>query len=496
LSPEHDPFVGRTIGGCRIVERVGRGAMAVVYKAEQLSLDRVVALKILDEYSSADGEALPRFFREARSAARLVHPNVVQVYDVGVDQGVPYIVMEFVEGETLFDLLRREGIISATRALEVVRNAALALVRAQEFDIIHRDIKPANIVLSSRGEVKLTDFGLAKAIGDTSVTHAGSTGGLGTPYYMSPEQADGRLLDVRSDIYSLGATFYHLVTGRPPFQGASTADILVGHTSRPLTPACEIEKRVPRAVSELIDKMMAKSPQDRYPSARALVAAISGVKRALAEGAGDRHKPRTDMQHAVGVLNRRHFRRVAADFVAEVRRVEGSPEELEGISSRVKNLSSGGVFVETQKLQPVGSVIEIRFSVGPKVRPMRALGVVRWTSSDPGSQGMGVQFVEVDEGVTSEVDGYVEKRADAQLARDLTRTPLHEAFVRLHSTAQGDALTIAEIARRLDSARGLVRLILRTFEQLGLVVVHGDIVQFLVPAREELAATIARIVER
>ena len=496
MNAEADEFVGRTIGGCRIIERIGRGAMAVVYKAEQLSLDRVVAVKLLDQYSKADGEVLPRFFREARSAARLIHPNVVQIYDVGVDQDVPYIVMEYVDGETIFDRLRREGMISATAALEIVRSAALALVRAQEFDIIHRDIKPANIVISSRGEVKLTDFGLAKSMRDTSVTRVASRGSLGTPYYMSPEQVEGRPLDVRSDIYSLGATFYHMVTGRPPFQAPSTADILVAHVTKPLIPACEVEKRVPRALSELIDKMMAKSVQDRYPSARTLVAAISGVKRVLAEGAGNRHKPRTDVHPAVGILNRRNYRRVAADFVADIRKVAGSPEEIASISSQVKNLSSGGVFVETEKILPVGSVIQMRFSIGPKVRPMRAVGVVRWTSAESGQPGMGVQFVEIDEDSSGGVHGYVKGRSEGQLARDLARTPLHEAFLRLHSEAQGDALRIAEIARRLDTARGLVRLILRTFVEYGLVVVHGDMVQFLVPEREDQRAEIARILER
>jgi serine/threonine-protein kinase len=277
LTDAPDEFVGRTIGGCLVGERIGRGAMAVVYKAEQISLDRTVALKLLDDRSAGDEGALPRFFREARSAARLVHPNVVQVYDVGVDQGVPYIIMEYVDGETLYDRLQRDGRMPATEVLEIARQAALALLRAQEFGIVHRDVKPANIMISRRGEMKLADFGLAKAATDTGITRSGSAGALGTPYYMSPEQADGAPLDVRSDIYSLGATLYHVVTGQPPFKGSSTPAILLAHATAKLTPACEVEPAVPRAMSDLIDKMMAKRAEDRYASARALLAGVAGV---------------------------------------------------------------------------------------------------------------------------------------------------------------------------------------------------------------------------
>jgi len=497
LSLPLDPFIGRTIGGCRIVERIGRGAMAVVYKAEQLSLNRIVALKLLDERATGDSEAIPRFYREARSAARLIHANVVQIYDVGVDQGIPYIAMEYVDGETLYDRLAREGRIPAAEALEIVRQAALALVRAEEFGIVHRDIKPANIMVSRRGEAKLADFGLAKSAGDRTVTQTGG-GALGTPYYMSPEQAEGARLDARSDIYSLGATFYHLVTGRPPYQGPSTAAIIVAHASEPLVPACEVEKSVPRAVSDLIDRMMAKRPQDRYPSARALLAAIASVKRALAEGLGDRPKPRTDIQPAVGSIDRRAYRRVSADFVAEMRPVEGSPEELEAVRRRVKNLSKGGLFVETEALLTVGSVVEMRFRLGPRAGELRALGVVRWTSSGPGRPGMGIQFLELEAPVAGEVSRYVESRAEdsqEEALKELMRTPLHEAFLRLHAASLGDALRLSEIARRLDSSQGLVRLVVRAFEAKGLVILRGEIVQFLVPSDEALRKAIARRLE-
>jgi len=494
MSP--DPYVERTIGGCRIMERIGRGAMAVVYRAHQLSLDRVVALKLLDERSAGDREAMPRFFREARSAARLIHANVVQIYDVGVDQNVAYIVMEYVDGETLFDRLARDGRIPSSESLEVVRQASLALVRAEEFGIVHRDIKPANVMVSRRGEVKLADFGLAKMIGDTSVTGAGGSCGLGTPYYMSPEQADGVQLDARSDIYSLGATFYHLVTGKPPFQGPSTAAILIAHATEPLVKACEVEKTVPRAVSDLLDKMLAKSPRDRYPSARALLAAISGVKRVLAQGAVDRPKPRTDLNPAIGRTDRRAYRRVPTDFVTDVKMVTTSAEKLEAIRARVKNVSRDGLYIQSDTVHPVGSVLQMVFKLGPHAQEMHALGVVRWTSAGPGKPGMGIHFMQIDKAAAAELSEFVTTNVHDQAIRDLTRTPLHESLLRLHARAQGDVMRVGEIARRLDATHGLVRLILRSFGEHGLVSVKEDLVNFLVPENEAIRKAIARYVEQ
>jgi len=480
-----DAMLGRTIGGCRIVATIGRGAMATVYKAMQISLDRLVALKLLDEGWTADERAVPRVFREARAAARLVHANVVQVYDVGVDQGLPYFVMEYVEGETLYDRIRREGRIPADPALEIVRQAAMALMRAQEFGIVHRDIKPANIMLSLRGEMKLADFGLAKAIADTSVTRSGEMGGLGTPYYMSPEQVEGRPLDVRSDIYSLGATFYHMVTGRPPFQGSSTAAILMAHVSEPLVPASRAEPAVPRAVSDLIGKMMEKDPRDRYLSARALIAAVSGVKRAFAEGTGDRPKPRTDLNPAVGTFDRRAYRRISADFVVDIREVEGDKADIDAVREQVKDLSRGGLFVESKERFPVGSVVRMSFRLAPRGETTHALGVVRWTSAGPGHPGMGVQFVRIGMPSDHDVDRYVDEHAEGSIRKALARTPLHRAFLRLHASLVGEALRTGEIASRLGSSEGLIQLVLGAFAEHGMVSVQRDIVQFLAPDPED-----------
>jgi serine/threonine-protein kinase len=495
LTDAPDEFVGRTIGGCLVGERIGRGAMAVVYKAEQISLDRTVALKLLDDRSAGDEGALPRFFREARSAARLVHPNVVQVYDVGVDQGVPYIIMEYVDGETLYDRLQRDGRMPATEVLEIARQAALALLRAQEFGIVHRDVKPANIMISRRGEMKLADFGLAKAATDTGITRSGSAGALGTPYYMSPEQADGAPLDVRSDIYSLGATLYHVVTGQPPFKGSSTPAILLAHATAKLTPACEVEPAVPRAMSDLIDKMMAKRAEDRYASARALLAGVAGVKRALAEGGGDRPKPRTDLHLAVGAADRRAYRRIAADLVTDITVVTGPEDRMEAIRSQVKNLSRQGLLVEAEKPLPVGSVVKMSMRLGPRSPELHVLGVVRWTNLGPGKPGIGIQFLEVDTSSEKEISRALgDGESDARLG-ELTRTPSHEALLKLHATSQGDALRLGEVAAKLGSTRGLLRLVLHPFTEHGLVRLKDEFVEFLAPPDDVLRAAIRRHLE-
>jgi uncharacterized protein (TIGR02266 family) len=351
-------------------------------------------------------------------------------------------------------------------------------------------------MVSRRGEVKLADFGLAKMIGDTSVTGAGASCGLGTPYYMSPEQADGAQLDARSDIYSLGGTLYHLVTGKPPFQGPSTAAILIAHATEPLVKACEVEKTVPRALSDLLDKMLAKSPRDRYPSARALMAAISGVKRVLAQGTADRPKPRTDLNPAIGRTDRRSYRRVPTDFITEVKTVSMTGEKLEAIRARVKNVSKDGLFIQGDDVHPVGSVLQIRFKLGPHAQEMHALGVVRWTSPGPDQPGMGIHFMQIDSAAAAELSEYVTTNAYDQAICDLTRTPLHESLLRLHGHAQGDVMRVGEIARRLDATHGLVRLILRAFGDHGLVSVKDDLVNFLVPENEAIRRAIAQYVER
>ncbi len=265
-----DPLVGKNIGGCRIISVLGEGGMGVVYKAEDISLSRIVALKVLPSRVTRKPVLVERFKREARAAAQVEHPNIVQVYRVGQEGDLHFIVMQFIKGVNLSDKVKDEGRLDAKTASNMMFNVAQGLSVAHEHGIIHRDIKPDNIMLTEKNEVKLADFGLAREIeSDSDISQTGQV--LGTPYYMSPEQCDGRPVDARADIYSLGATFYYLVTGVKPFTGDTPYQVLMKHISEPLITPREFAPDLPEEVEAIITKMMEKAPADRYPSDAALI---------------------------------------------------------------------------------------------------------------------------------------------------------------------------------------------------------------------------------
>lgn len=267
MSQEHtstDPLVGQVFEKCRILSRIARGGMGVVYLAEHTGLRRRVALKVLPEQLARDREYVARFRREGIAAARLDHPNIVQVYDVGEHAGLPFIVLQYVEGFTLAEIVERSGRLEPKEAARIGRDVARALAAAHAQGIVHRDVKPENVLVSENGEVRLTDFGVA-----LDPAQGEKAGGLvGTPHYISPEQAEGRVPDARSDLYSLGATLYAAITGRTPFQGDTAMAVLYKHRHEaPRRPGL-FAKNLPFALEEVILKLLAKDPARRYGSAK------------------------------------------------------------------------------------------------------------------------------------------------------------------------------------------------------------------------------------
>ena len=260
----------KRLGGFELLGRLGKGGMGTVLKARQVSIDRLVALKILPKRLAENKAFVQRFIREARSAARLRHPNIVAAYDVGFVDGYYFFAMEFVDGETLADILRREGRLEPNRVLHILKQVTSALAAAHEAGIVHRDIKPSNIMLDKKGEVRVTDFGLAKRTeGDVDVTQVGQA--LGTPLYLAPEVASGEPADARSDLYSLGATFYHLLAGRPPFEGKTAPQLIIKHVNEAPLPLCGVAPGIDPRFPAIIDRLLSKRPADRYASAQALL---------------------------------------------------------------------------------------------------------------------------------------------------------------------------------------------------------------------------------
>ncbi|MCK6472803.1 MAG: protein kinase [Planctomycetes bacterium] len=265
-QPQAQPQIPQRIGPFRVLSVLGKGAMGVVLKARQEGLDRTVAVKVLAAHIAHDATFIERFQREVRVSARLNHPNVVQGIDVGRDavSGLWYFAMEFIEGTSAGALLKERGALPEREALKIARDVAAALACAEANGIVHRDIKPENILLDMQGTAKLADLGLARQRkDDAALTQSGQT--VGTPYYMAPEQVEGRLeeIDIRSDLYALGATLFHFVTGRPPFEGSSPAVIMSKHLSEKPPMANRVEPEVTAPCAQLIAWMLEKDAAKR-----------------------------------------------------------------------------------------------------------------------------------------------------------------------------------------------------------------------------------------
>ena len=289
---------------------VGSGGMADVYKAQDLLLGRPVAVKILHDQYSSDEEFVTKFQQEARAAARLSHPNVVNIYDVGVSGKKHYIVMEYVPGHTLKDLIKEKGRLPVGEALRIARGIAEALAAAHESGLVHCDIKPHNILMMSDGRVKVADFGIARAVTESTMTYSGSV--VGSVHYFSPEQAKGTLITPKSDVYSLGVVLYEMLTGRLPFTGDTPVSIAMKHLQEEPVPVRQLAPEVPPVVEALVSRMMAKDPNLR-PSAAELVRSLRQAEQmANGGGSGERDPDATQILPRVGNIPSRRERRQSA----------------------------------------------------------------------------------------------------------------------------------------------------------------------------------------
>ena len=304
-----------------IMTRIGTGGMADVYKAIDRKLNRYVAMKVLKREFREDENFVQKFQSEAQSAAGLLHPSIVNVYDVGEDRGVNYIVMELVDGITLKDYIQKKGHLKAKEVISIAVQVCAGIEAAHSNNIIHRDIKPQNIMISKEGKVKVTDFGIAKATSSNTI----STNAMGSVHYTSPEQARGGFSDAKSDIYSLGITMYEMITGQLPFDGESTVSIALKHLQEEITPPSELVDKIPYSLERIILKCTQKSPDRRYANVTQL---IRDLKRSMTEPDGDFV--------------------VIAPFVSAVETRMISPEELDTIKTTVASQSKQRVDLDEE----------------------------------------------------------------------------------------------------------------------------------------------------
>ena len=271
------------IPGYKVLGKLGAGAMAVVYKAKQLSLDRMVAIKVLPRRFSEKSNYISRFYKEGKLAAKLNHNNIVQAIDVGEAGGLYYFVMEYVEGKTLYDDLSKGKVFSEEEALDITIQLANALKHAHSLEMIHRDVKPKNVMITNEGVVKLADMGLARETTDIEAAESEKGKAFGTPFYIAPEQIRGELkIDGRADLYSLGATLFHMVTGRVPFQAKTPSEVMRKHLKEPIIPPDHINTSLTSGISEVIEVMMAKKSQERYNDMDELLVDLLAVKNGQA----------------------------------------------------------------------------------------------------------------------------------------------------------------------------------------------------------------------
>ena len=266
------------IGGFEIIDRIGRGAVGTVYRAKQVSLDKTVAVKVLHQNLTKHPKFVQQFIQEARAAARLSHPHIVGAIDAGLDEGYNYFAMEYVAGHTLRDEIKKNGRLPVARALALGQAVAQGLDNAHANGILHRDLKPDNILIGNDGAVKIGDFGLAIPLDNTELLLEEHRR-MGTPYYLSPEQASGEAVTEKSDLYSLGATLYHAIVGKPLFTGSSVKEILTKQVHQPPVGLREAGSEISEAAEAVILKLLEKDPADRYASAKALSAALASARK-------------------------------------------------------------------------------------------------------------------------------------------------------------------------------------------------------------------------
>ncbi len=274
---------GETIGNYKIIDRLGRGGMATVYKAHEKSLNRMVALKLLSPQLAENSEFIKRFEREAQAAASLNHPNIVQVYAISQEEGTHYFAMEYIKGKSLSQIIHEEGPLSVNKAVPIIKQVAEALKAAHRIGLVHRDIKPSNIMMNQDGTAKVTDFGIAYvSSAETKLTQEGSI--IGTPEYLSPEQCESKPVDGRSDIYSLGVTLYECLSGKTPYTADTPVSMLMKIMKGSFIPLNQVNPNVPAEAQQVVEKMMHNNIEQRYQQIDELMAALTSLQALPATG--------------------------------------------------------------------------------------------------------------------------------------------------------------------------------------------------------------------
>ncbi len=471
-----DNLAEQKIGDCKLHKQIGKGAMGVVYLAEQIELQRKVAFKILDPKFSSDSSYIGRFETEARAVAKLNHPNIVKVYDFGNEKGLYYIVNEYIDNGSVQDLIDKKGPLTPELAIEYAIQVTKGLMEAFKSDIIHRDIKPDNLMLTKEGVLKIADFGLAKSMqADAAATQSGLI--MGTPFYMSPEQAKGQEMDSRSDIYSLGVSLYSMVIGDVPFDADSVVGVLLKQISSDRPDPCAIDSSLPPVFGALVMRMMDKNPANRQQNPEELLKELEAVQQILKPAAPP---PSLAEVSEVSIENRKNFTALPLNRITRILRVEASADVLTRMITSIPG--DTGVSIESENPFPLNTVVEVRFMIPGKEDEYSGLGLVRWNDT----RVMGITFIKVQPVPKAGKGGGVRLSGPMAIG-PLTATPIHQRLLRYVYANAGQMTTLPQIASALGVGAKMAEDPLSTFERASMIKRHqGGKIEMIWPKDEAL----------
>lgn len=410
-------------GRYELIEKIGEGGMAVVYKARCRLLNRYVAVKILRPEFTKDIQFVENFKRESQAAARLQHPNIVSVYDVGKEGNIHFIVMELIEGRSLSEIIPEEAPMNYKRAIEITRQVASALSLAHRNNIVHRDVKPHNIMITRDGTAKLADFGIAKAVSDSTIIASETSRIIGSVHYFSPEQARGAYVDERSDIYSLGIVLYEMLTGQVPFDGDNPVQVALMHINDEITPPSQLVPGIPPALEKLVMKATDKFQSNRYKNAEELMEDLDNIEF-VTKMVGDSIFAASDVEEFQEMNRRRQSHEDEADFEEE----EVKPKK------KKKDTHSRKTSEKKKSRKPVIAAITAVIAVVAVVGALYAFGIIGGTKA-PDLTG---KTPEEAQEILDKLDMDLKLEVDEQ---EITSEEVEEGKIAMQNPKEGERLS-------------------------------------------------------
>ncbi len=483
-------LVGKRIGGYRMDAVMGEGACAYVYKGVQIALGRSVALKILKAEFACDALRISDFLEGARRAASLIHPNIVQVYDVVSMGDLHFIVMELVEAQTMDVWLADGRSLPIGDALHLAKSICEALSAAQRLHIAHGNICPANIFMGPDERVRLSDFGLHAFLPSRAPQ---TDEEIWRASYIAPEQLAGETENEKADVYSLGVVLYQTVVGSLPYSpvglgqrlrgGEVQVEIVDAHTKHP---------GIPSAFSELLAGMLASDPASR-PDIGQVLRVVRMIIGKLGDKASTkilRELDRRGLQ--LPPVSRRRYRRLRSNLEVNLVPRKTSDKSAIILLSKIRNLGENGAYVTSMEPLPVGTFVNLEFNLEGRKTRVHVLGIVRWVDKNEGNSGMGIQFLEVSTTDRNSIRDYVDSRLADEMAKVLTRTHMHKAILRILLCSWGQSLSFDRMVSITGASRSLLQRTLADFQKYNLLRIQDSTIVCAEPAAPETVDALSK----